>query len=87
MLLWVSQPCFLLYLIRFSLTKAAERFPQRRRIIFFVNTMRTVVVILLYTLISWLVNMHRRDDPAFKVLGKIPKGENCQTSKIHRLFN
>ncbi|POR36374.1 Sulfate permease 2 [Tolypocladium paradoxum] len=65
---------FALYLIRYSLTEAAERFPRHKRIIFFVNTMRTVVVILLYTMVSWLVNMHRRDNPAFRLLGAVPKG-------------
>lgn len=65
---------FFLYLIRGILTRCAERFPKHKRVIFFVNTMRTVFVILLYTMISWLVNMHRRDDPMFKVLGSVPKG-------------
>ncbi|KAK3181351.1 hypothetical protein K4F52_007365 [Lecanicillium sp. MT-2017a] len=65
---------FALYLIRTVLTHAAERYPNRKRIIFFTNTMRTVFIILLYTMISWLVNRHRRDDPAFSVLGIVPKG-------------
>lgn len=65
---------FLLYLIKYTLTRAAERYPSRKRIIFFTNTMRTVFVILLYTMISWLVNRSRREHPAFKVLGVIPKG-------------
>lgn len=65
---------FLLYLIRHVLTRAAERYPNKKRIIFFANTMRTVFAILLYTLISWLVNRGRREHPAFSVLGKVPKG-------------
>ncbi|KAG5933726.1 hypothetical protein E4U53_000890 [Claviceps sorghi] len=65
---------FLLYLIRHSLTSTAERYPCHKRIIFFMNTMRTVFVILLYTMISWLVNVHRRQDPLFRVLGAVPKG-------------
>lgn len=68
---------FLLYLIRHVLASAAERYPAHKRIIFFTNTMRTVFVILLYTMISWLANMHRRQDPLFKVLGTVPKG-GCQ---------
>lgn len=67
-----------LYVIRFTLTSAAERFPSHKRIIFFLNTMRTVFIILLYTMISWLVNMHRRDDPMFRVLGTVPKGKTTQ---------
>ncbi|GFP52774.1 sulfate permease 2 [Trichoderma asperellum] len=65
---------FLLYLIRYTLTRAAERWPANKRIIFFLNTMRTVFVILLYTMISWLINRHRKDDPAIRVLGVVPKG-------------
>ncbi|OAA82551.1 sulfate permease II [Akanthomyces lecanii RCEF 1005] len=65
---------FLLYLIRYTLTRAAERWPNKKRIIFFANTMRTVFAILLYTMISWLVNRNRRDHPAFSVLGVVPKG-------------
>ncbi|RDA85765.1 hypothetical protein CP532_6292 [Ophiocordyceps camponoti-leonardi (nom. inval.)] len=65
---------FALYLIRYSLARAAESFPSKKRIFFFINTMRTVVIIVLYTFISWLVNMHRTDAPAFRVLGDVPKG-------------
>jgi sodium-independent sulfate anion transporter 11 len=65
---------FLLYLIRTVLTHAAERYPTKKRIIFFANTMRTVFVILLYTMVSWLVNRNRRDDPLFDVLGTVPQG-------------
>ncbi|KAG5980292.1 hypothetical protein E4U55_004176 [Claviceps digitariae] len=65
---------FLLYLIRYVLTSAAERYDAHKRIIFFMNTMRTVFVILLYTVISWLANMHRKQDPLFRVIGTIPNG-------------
>lgn len=65
---------FFLYLLRFSLTRAADRLPKAKRILFFVNTMRTVLVILLYTMVSWLVNRNRRDNPAFDILGTVPKG-------------
>lgn len=66
---------FGLYLIRYCLTKSGERFPKHRRTLFFFNTMRTVFVILLYTMVSWLVNMNRRDQPVFRILGAVPKGE------------
>lgn len=63
-----------LYLIRSGFATAAERYPRFKRILFFANTMRTVFVILLYTLISWAVNHSRRSDPMFKILGSVPKG-------------
>lgn len=66
-----------LYLIRYGFATAAERYPRFRRILFFANTMRTVFVILLYTLISWAVNHSRRNDPMFKILGSVPKGMFC----------
>ncbi|KAF4581163.1 sulfate permease [Ophiocordyceps camponoti-floridani] len=65
---------FALYLIRYGLDRASKRFPSKRRIFFFVKTMRTVVIILFFTFVSWLVNRNRRDKTAFRVLGSIPKG-------------
>ncbi|KAK7530536.1 SulP family sulfate permease [Phyllosticta citricarpa] len=65
---------FLLYAIRFTCTTLAKRYPNKAKIWFFLSTLRTVFVILLYTLISWLVNRHHRDDPRFKVLGTVPRG-------------
>ncbi|ROW01479.1 hypothetical protein VSDG_02004 [Cytospora chrysosperma] len=64
----------MLYGIRSACQFAAKKYPARQRLIFFVMTMRTVFVILLYTMISWLCNMHRRDDPLFKILGSVPRG-------------
>lgn len=64
----------ILYAIRNSLTKAAVRFSKQRRLIFFINTMRTVAVILFYTVISFVINRTRRDDPAFDILGHVPQG-------------
>lgn len=65
---------FLLYLIRFVCNWAARKYPRRQKLFFFLNTLRSVFVILLYTLISWLVNMHRRKSPAFSILGTVPRG-------------
>ncbi|KAI0512453.1 sulfate permease [Xylaria bambusicola] len=65
---------FLLYAIRFSCGWAARKYPNRQKVFFFLNTLRSVFAILLYTLVSWLVNMHRRKNPAFKILGTVPRG-------------
>ncbi|KAJ3534828.1 hypothetical protein NM208_g7383 [Fusarium decemcellulare] len=73
----------ILYLIRLSFTSAAERYPKHKRVLFFANTMRTVFVIFVYTIVSWALNMHRRDDPLFRILGNIPKGfQNIGVPKI-----
>ncbi|ODA81834.1 hypothetical protein RJ55_00339 [Drechmeria coniospora] len=63
-----------LYLIRYCLAVAAERLPKHKRVLFFASTMRTVVIILLCTMVSWIVNRNRRGGPAFSLLGSVPKG-------------
>lgn len=64
----------MLYLIRFFCNFYAKRYPRHKRIIFFASTLRTVFVILLYTMISWLVNRHHRKSPLFKILKTVPRG-------------
>ncbi|KAI9669742.1 MAG: Sulfate permease 2 [Alyxoria varia] len=66
----------MLYIIKYGIAYAAKKIPSRARLLFFVNTLRTVFVILLYTLISWLVNRTRREESnrAFKTLGDVPRG-------------
>lgn len=65
----------LLYFIRWACTSwALKRYPKRSKSLFFVSTLRTAFVMLFYTMISWLVNMNRRHDPMFKILGRIPRG-------------
>ncbi|KAE8452139.1 hypothetical protein EG329_001606 [Mollisiaceae sp. DMI_Dod_QoI] len=65
---------FTLYLIRSACKFSAKRYPQRKKLIFFMSTLRTVFVILLYTLVSWLVNRHHRKKPLFKILSTVPRG-------------
>lgn len=73
----------MLYLFRYIFTTAAKKYPQKSKLFFFLSTLRTVFVILLYTMISWLVNMHRRDNPMFKILGDVPRGfQDVGTPKI-----
>lgn len=52
----------------------AARQPNRRKLWFFINTLRTVFVILLYTLVSWLMVRHHRHDPPISVIGSVPRG-------------
>ncbi|OTA02813.1 hypothetical protein A9Z42_0032380 [Trichoderma parareesei] len=66
-----------LYFIRYTLTKAAARWPSHKRVIFFLNTMRTVFVIILFTMVSWMINKDRMEQPAIRVLGVIPRGFEC----------
>ncbi|KAI5306720.1 tRNA (guanine-N(7)-)-methyltransferase non-catalytic subunit trm82 [Ascosphaera pollenicola] len=64
----------MLYLIRFFANWGAKRYPKHAKIFFYISTLRTTFVILLYTAISAGVNLHRRDHPRFSVLGTVPRG-------------
>lgn len=64
----------MLYLIRSGCNYAAKKQPHRAKLYFFISTMRTVFVILFYTMISAAVNLHRRDHPKFKLIGHVPRG-------------
>lgn len=68
---------FLLYFIRFTCNQLAKRFPTRAKLFFFLNTLRTAFVILLYVLFSYLVNRHHRANgtkPRISTLGSVPRG-------------
>lgn len=66
---------FMLYFVRWVCTSwALRRYPKWSKSLFFVSTLRTAFAMLFYTMISWLVNMNRRDNPAFKIVGRIPRG-------------
>jgi sodium-independent sulfate anion transporter 11 len=64
----------MLYLIRSACAYAARKYPRKAKLFFFMSTLRTVFVILFYTMISAAVNLHRKK-PRFKLLGKVPRGE------------
>lgn len=75
---------FLLYLIRFTCNQLAKRHPQKAKLYFFLSTLRTAFVILLYTMISWLVNRHHRKNPIFAILGTVPRGfKNAAVPEIN----
>ncbi|KAJ2556544.1 hypothetical protein EV175_001938 [Coemansia sp. RSA 1933] len=65
---------FLLYAIRSACKYGLRRWPRYEKAFFFASTLRTAFVILLYTLISYLVNRHHRSDPKFSILGTVPRG-------------
>ncbi|KAJ2744485.1 hypothetical protein GGI20_002923 [Coemansia sp. BCRC 34301] len=65
---------FLLYAIRAGCNYAARRWPQRSKLFFFLSTLRTAFVIMLYTLVSFLVNRNHRSSPKFSILGVVPRG-------------
>lgn len=64
----------MLYSIRSACAYGAKTQPHRAKMFFFISTLRTVFVILLYTAISAGVNLHRRQDPLFSILQNVPRG-------------
>lgn len=76
----------MLYLIRYVCSFAARRVPRRAKLFFFLSTLRTVFVILLYTMISWLVNRNHRPvkENRFGILGTVPRGfQNAAVPEIN----
>lgn len=71
----------MLYLIRACANLAARRYPNKQKMFFFLSTLRTAFVILLYTMISWLVNKDHRYKPTFKILQDIPRGEKITSAR------
>ncbi|KAF2635318.1 sulfate permease-like protein [Massarina eburnea CBS 473.64] len=65
---------FLLYAIRITCTQLGKRYPSKAKMFFFLSTLRTAFVILLYVLISYLVNRNHRKKPLFTTLGTVPRG-------------
>jgi sodium-independent sulfate anion transporter 11 len=77
---------FLLYALRTSFGQLAKRFPNKAKLFFFLNTLRTAFVILLYILFSYLANRSHRADgtkPIVKTLGDVPRGfQHARVPKI-----
>ncbi|KAJ6167998.1 sulfate anion transporter [Penicillium chrysogenum] len=63
-----------LYTFRATCNYAARRNPRFSKHFFFLSALRAVVVIILFTVVSFAVNMHRRETPAFALIGTIPRG-------------
>ncbi|KAM6532822.1 hypothetical protein FALCPG4_005872 [Fusarium falciforme] len=64
----------MLYGIRGLCSFLAKKQPQRAKLYFFISTLRTAFVILLYVAISAGMNIHHRDKPRVSVVGDVPSG-------------
>ncbi|KAG5915604.1 hypothetical protein E4U42_007972 [Claviceps africana] len=64
----------MLYLIRGLCSYLSKKQPHRAKTYFFVSTLRTVFVILLYTAISAGVNISHKKKPSFSLIGDVPRG-------------
>ncbi|KAJ5765885.1 sulfate anion transporter [Penicillium odoratum] len=64
----------LLYGIRTMCNYGAQRYPRRAKLFFFFSNLRKLFVILFFTMISAIVNIHRQEDPVFEIVGYVPRG-------------
>ncbi|EFY86576.1 sulfate permease II [Metarhizium acridum CQMa 102] len=64
----------MLYLIRGVCSFMSKKQPHRAKMYFFLSTLRTVFVILLYTAISAGVNVSHKKKPSFSLIKDVPRG-------------
>jgi sodium-independent sulfate anion transporter 11 len=72
----------MLYLIRGVCSFLAKKQPHRAKLYFFLSTLRTAFVILLYTGISAGMNLHHRSKPRVSILKHVPTGKLCNPSSF-----
>ncbi|KAK0712189.1 sulfate transporter family-domain-containing protein [Apiosordaria backusii] len=67
---------FGLYFIRWFCAFMGKRNPNRSKMWFFISTLRMAFIVILYILVSWLVNRGVSDakKAKFKILGPVPSG-------------
>ncbi|KAL7793867.1 sulfate transporter family domain-containing protein [Trichoderma ceciliae] len=64
----------MLYGVRGLCNYMAKKQPHRAKLYFFISTLRTAFVILLYTGISAGMTLHNKEHPRISILGKVPRG-------------
>lgn len=65
---------FFLYLARFLSTKLSTRFSRFQKLYFYFGIMRSGVLVIFATLISFLINMHRMSPSPFRIIQNVPAG-------------
>jgi sodium-independent sulfate anion transporter 11 len=73
----------LLYAIRFFCDFMSKRQPSKKKLWFFLSTLRMAFVIVIYILISWLANRTISDVKfaKFKILGPVPSGKQSSLNQ------
>lgn len=64
----------LLYFIKWGLDLVQKRYPRYARVAFFAQALRHAFVIIIFTIISWRINIHHRAKPRISLVGNVPKG-------------
>lgn len=67
---------FGLYFIRWFCNFMGRKYPRRAKTWFFISTLRMAFVVILFILVSWLVNRNvsKASQAKFKILGPVPSG-------------
>lgn len=67
---------FGLYFIRWFCSFMGKRYPSRQKTWFFISTLRMAFIVILYILVSWLVNrkVKKAANAKFRILGTVPSG-------------
>ncbi|KAF9264887.1 sulfate permease [Marasmius fiardii PR-910] len=66
-----------LYGIRMLMDHLTKRYPRRARVFFFMSILRNALILIVFTIASWLYTRHRRDSKGkypIKILGTVPRG-------------
>ncbi len=64
----------LLFGIRYLCAKMEVRYPKKKMVWAMISSLRLTFAMLLYTLVSWLVNRNNSGPSPFRIVGKIEKG-------------
>lgn len=65
---------FILYLVRYTCQHLIKRYTKFQRVFFLTNVLRSAVIIIVGTAISYGVCKHRRENPPISILGTVPSG-------------
>lgn len=63
-----------LYIIKLGGTRLASRIPALKKPLFFLGIMRSGLVVVAGTLISYFINANRKSDPIIKIIEEVPAG-------------
>ncbi|CAG8144381.1 unnamed protein product [Penicillium nalgiovense] len=77
----------ILYGIRSACNYETKKNPHKATLLFFLSTLRTAFVVLFYTMIDAAVSLHRSNNPAFRLLGNVPRGVQGLRSSKNRCSN
>jgi sodium-independent sulfate anion transporter 11 len=64
----------LLYFIKWGLAWVQRRYPKYARWAFFAQALRHAFVIIIFTIISWRINVHHKQKPRIALVGTVPSG-------------